>query len=128
MSSQTTSYVPSRNTALTSILFFFSSRRRHTRLQGDWSSDVCSSDLQPGRVGDVGLAARNLLDVASVDEQTVELVLEDRPDRLPVDAGRFHRHLRDATGLQPIAQRQQPAHAGLELCGLLPSLTATSGN
>src|SRR5256885_13667787 len=26
------------------IEFFFSSRRRHTRLQGDWSSDVCSSD------------------------------------------------------------------------------------
>src|SRR5256885_4918613 len=29
--------------------FFFSSRRRHTRLQGDWSSDVCSSDLDFGR-------------------------------------------------------------------------------
>src|SRR2546426_5447799 len=27
------------------VYFFFSSRRRHTRLQGDWSSDVCSSDL-----------------------------------------------------------------------------------
>src|SRR5256885_3008974 len=27
------------------LIFFFSSRRRHTRLQGDWSSDVCSSDL-----------------------------------------------------------------------------------
>src|SRR5688500_19379127 len=27
------------------FLFCFSSRRRHTRLQGDWSSDVCSSDL-----------------------------------------------------------------------------------
>src|SRR5256885_8792606 len=27
------------------VFFFFSSRRRHTRLQGDWSSDVCSSDL-----------------------------------------------------------------------------------
>src|SRR5437764_4151578 len=26
--------------------FFFSSRRRHTRYMGDWSSDVCSSDLQ----------------------------------------------------------------------------------
>src|SRR5205807_3194202 len=26
--------------------FFFSSRGRHTRLQGDWSSDVCSSDLE----------------------------------------------------------------------------------
>ena len=25
--------------------FFFSSRRRHTRYQCDWSSDVCSSDL-----------------------------------------------------------------------------------
>src|SRR2546426_4596992 len=28
------------------VVFFFSSRRRHTRLQGDWSSDVCSSDLE----------------------------------------------------------------------------------
>src|SRR6266581_5347215 len=26
-------------------MFFFSSRRRHTRWTGDWSSDVCSSDL-----------------------------------------------------------------------------------
>src|SRR5205807_3888329 len=30
------------------FFFFFSSRRRHTRLQGDWSSDVCSSDLTAG--------------------------------------------------------------------------------
>src|SRR5436309_6406796 len=28
--------------------FFFSSRRRHTRFSRDWSSDVCSSDLQCG--------------------------------------------------------------------------------
>src|SRR5256885_4156704 len=35
------------------LFFFFSSRRRHTRLQGDWSSDVCSSDLaRGGHVGD----------------------------------------------------------------------------
>src|SRR5256885_10784163 len=34
---------------LTVHFFFFSSRRRHTRLQGDWSSDVCSSDLGTGR-------------------------------------------------------------------------------
>ena len=27
-------------------MFFFSSRRRHTRYRGDWSSDVCSSDLK----------------------------------------------------------------------------------
>src|SRR3712207_8033441 len=30
---------------LLSIMFFFSSRRRHTRYWRDWSSDVCSSDL-----------------------------------------------------------------------------------
>src|SRR3989475_1636847 len=29
----------------TSVVFFFSSRRRHTRFDCDWSSDVCSSDL-----------------------------------------------------------------------------------
>src|SRR5262249_59161569 len=28
------------------LFFFFSSRRRHTRLVSDWSSDVCSSDLR----------------------------------------------------------------------------------
>src|SRR5690348_7481364 len=32
------------------MLFFFSSRRRHTRWTGDWSSDVCSSDLKPPTV------------------------------------------------------------------------------
>src|SRR5256885_7774039 len=34
------------------FFFFFSSRRRHTRLQGDWSSDVCSSDLLVVTVAD----------------------------------------------------------------------------
>src|SRR3712207_7601437 len=28
------------------VIFFFSSRRRHTRYWRDWSSDVCSSDLR----------------------------------------------------------------------------------
>src|SRR6266478_8373736 len=35
--------------------FFFSSRRRHTRFDCDWSSDVCSSDLL-GSYGVVGFA------------------------------------------------------------------------
>src|ERR1039457_3737019 len=39
--------------------FFFSSRRRHTRLQGDWSSDVCSSDLDTiERLPDVRLTGQ----------------------------------------------------------------------
>src|SRR6267154_904182 len=33
------------------FFFFFSSRRRHTRWTGDWSSDVCSSDLASGQGG-----------------------------------------------------------------------------
>src|SRR5690242_21945122 len=32
------------------FMFFFSSRRRHTRLTCDWSSDVCSSDLPRHRL------------------------------------------------------------------------------
>src|SRR5256886_4118498 len=34
-----------QNTSRTLRCFFFSSRRRHTRFDCDWSSDVCSSDL-----------------------------------------------------------------------------------
>src|SRR6266542_3126352 len=33
------------------FVFFFSSRRRHTRCYRDWSSDVCSSDLESGGQG-----------------------------------------------------------------------------
>src|SRR5687768_1724573 len=33
------------------LFFFFSSRRRHTRCSRDWSSDVCSSDLEAQRRG-----------------------------------------------------------------------------
>src|SRR5438876_8181031 len=35
------------------FFFFFSSRRRHTRWTGDWSSDVCSSDLERAVAVDV---------------------------------------------------------------------------
>src|SRR5438876_3622245 len=39
------------------ILFFFSSRRRHTRWTGDWSSDVCSSDLFVTVTGSEGVVS-----------------------------------------------------------------------
>src|SRR3712207_7355687 len=42
-----------------SVVFFFSSRRRHTRYWRDWSSDVCSSDLgvqNPDMVGALGIS------------------------------------------------------------------------
>src|SRR5690606_34848552 len=41
--------------------FFFSSRRRHTRFSRDWSSDVCSSDLEERRPGIWQLALPSIL-------------------------------------------------------------------
>src|SRR5262249_56640247 len=38
-------FMPPRTLSSVVAAFFFSSRRRHTRLVSDWSSDVCSSDL-----------------------------------------------------------------------------------
>src|SRR5947207_13339876 len=45
-----------------SIMFFFSSRRRHTRSLCDWSSDVCSSDLPPIFFPIVTEGAREIVD------------------------------------------------------------------
>src|SRR5205807_3126758 len=51
------------------FFFFFSSRRRHTRLQGDWSSDVCSSDL---RIQGTALDPLALLDLARLCERAMD--------------------------------------------------------
>src|SRR5690348_1172304 len=58
------------------MLFFFSSRRRHTRWTGDWSSDVCSSDLALIRNKEIGFVFQtfNLLPRATA-LQNVELPL-----------------------------------------------------
>src|SRR5256886_11594356 len=60
------------------VFFFFSSRRRHTRFDCDWSSDVCSSDL---------LTARVVLRAgAGVEEAVVETDVYDLSAGVPVDA------------------------------------------
>src|SRR2546426_9271542 len=78
-----------------SLFFFFSSRRRHTRLQGDWSSDVCSSDLRYGflnygrlvqAMDDVGFSS----DIALIPwnfrrtQPSVAALINERRDRLGV--------------------------------------------
>src|SRR5688500_19852088 len=62
------------------VYFFFSSRRRHTSLQGDWSSDVCSSDLCQARHD-------ALLEVAAPDvDAQPRGDIDARPRERPVDA------------------------------------------
>src|SRR2546429_2286685 len=57
------------------VFFFFSSRRRHTRCSRDWSSDVCSSDLER-----VGIDRKRMLeDIAAYGVTNLE-------HPLPVDA------------------------------------------
>src|SRR3712207_9091637 len=51
-------------------MFFFSSRRRHTRYWRDWSSDVCSSDLIEDGVK-VMATSRGITETKVYDEQAV---------------------------------------------------------
>src|SRR5256885_8986664 len=78
-----------------SLLFFFSSRRRHTRLQGDWSSDVCSSDLR---------------DVVGAHQVRVDLHLQGldpvAPDRDVGHAGDRHEAELD----RPVGDHRQVHH------------------
>src|SRR5690606_40110912 len=67
------------------VVFFFSSRRRHTRFSRDWSSDVCSSDLQ-------------------LDGQLRE--------RLVVAVGELVASLDEPVGLVELAQAQRGVHVG----------------
>src|SRR5437762_6137394 len=99
--------------------FFFSSRRRHTRYIGDWSSDVCSSDLPPhlgcrdaGRLGEVELLQR--LDAGQVRR------LDPASDRSLFPVLQLRRE-----------QRRQIVEVGLMLslghCGQAPALAAHRG-
>src|SRR5437588_6579540 len=61
----------------TSASFFFSSRRRHTRSLCDWSSDVCSSDLDDFRKTVMGL--KYVGSVMRLDPGDAELRDDDGP-------------------------------------------------
>src|SRR5205085_3117217 len=59
------------------LCFFFSSRRRHTRFDCDWSSDVCSSDL-PKKLKELRRQRRRLL-----DKGQLKTVPAREPDEIP---------------------------------------------
>src|SRR5262245_65060367 len=70
------------------LFFFFSSRRRHTRCLSDWSSDVCSSDLQADLIW---MSEQEMLPgrryLAKLGARTVGLTVDAPKHRLDVDTG-----------------------------------------
>src|SRR6266568_6716589 len=100
--------------------FFFSSRRRHTRWNCDWSSDVCSSDLHQGLAELLGVehaqgARRDLaqgleqLEPAAVPAEVV--VHQRRLPRPPIDRGERLVEREDAVTLvmRPQGLAEHPA-------------------
>src|SRR5438034_7372544 len=55
------------------VFFFFSSRRRHTRSLCDWSSDVCSSDLESSATVEYGDRRLESVEVSGLSAQWVEV-------------------------------------------------------
>src|SRR5947209_20100102 len=79
-----------------SLIFFFSSRRRHTRYWRDWSSDVCSSDL---------IFLGGLLIVAIKSHPT-----ENRYSLLDVDDGRVASRSEERRVGKECRSRRWPYH------------------
>src|SRR6266516_7269996 len=78
------------------FFFFFSSRRRHTRSYGDWSSDVCSSDLRPVTILAVSDATRAIATLVRNDEQLRDLWVEGEVGRVTIStAGHAYFALKD---------------------------------
>src|SRR5438309_8433873 len=78
------------------IFFFFSSRRRHTRWNCDWSSDVCSSDLAipanrcvlvRGKRVDIEIVQPDMKIVPDFRADSHEMLLAEMPAHLQFAAG-----------------------------------------
>src|SRR6266481_7807509 len=91
--------------------FFFSSRRRHTRWNCDWSSDVCSSDLNCARDERTGRAGGYRPD--SLNQALP--VPERYPELLEIALGQLRQHiavdrvLDERRLITPEAEGSQPA-------------------
>src|SRR5690606_40439484 len=94
--------------------FFFSSRRRHTRFSRDWSSDVCSSDLDTAGLeeappGSIAARMTRQTEQALKDADLVLFVIDAREGVTPADAA-FARLVRTA------GRRSEERRVGKE-CG-----------
>src|SRR2546430_11420833 len=88
--------------------FFFSSRRRHTRFDCDWSSDVCSSDLE--QAAQAGIA-RQIADQRLCRDQLLRQRFElgDRQEQQAVPVEK-----RPAIRLPYVAKRSEERRVGKE--------------
>src|SRR5256886_12260505 len=64
-------------------LFFFSSRRRHTRFDCDWSSDVCSSDLVTVFIFDTLPQSQQVADAAQAANGNNQLLQDVSSNVIP---------------------------------------------
>src|SRR5258706_290440 len=83
------------------VFFFFSSRRRHTRLVSDWSSDVCSSDLAKGRL--------------QIDELEMRIARALRQQKLEVENVSLRRQLDARFGMETIIGEAPPLKEVLDV-------------
>src|SRR5437016_10267905 len=85
------------------VCFFFSSRRRHTRLVSDWSSDVCSSDLTDS-------------DPATFSRLYAQYWLRGNPLELggQFSVAAYHAIQRESKVLQELAARSEERRVGKE--------------
>src|SRR5438046_9552974 len=92
------------------FVFFFSSRRRHTRLVSDWSSDVCSSDLSMyGVEGAAVFHAQPGQRVNVEKSPVVDLAAGKSPMREPIEIGRAscRERVEVAVGGETLEKREQ---------------------
>src|SRR5690606_39581213 len=59
---------------------FFSSRRRHTSFSRDWSSDVCSSDLDPLEDAEPGLSSQDRRAIENLPPRSALLIVRKGPN------------------------------------------------
>src|SRR5256886_8934892 len=89
---------------LSVVVFFFSSRRRHTRFDCDWSSDVCSSDLRALENQEFHLRL--------VVQQ--EFLVFERPAQLALQRQVFRHALGHALFIEQVALRSEERRVGKE--------------
>src|SRR5205814_7003970 len=93
------------------FFFFFSSRRRHTRCLSDWSSDVCSSDLEVAADGEAVLVVVEREGEDPGGRAAADRRREDLPAQAPVVGAEYAR-LRGAAGPEPRSEERRVGKEG----------------